>query len=138
MSAWCPCNTYTCKYKCIFNILMNNYGNVLKMTQSLYKNMYYIYYHYSAYCIYRICFDCNLAFHHDKPWTCCLKLCYLHVHKTFSIWLWYERLKLKSSMSLWLTCSLNTIELSTCNGVLKHQYLEFPKQLEVLVSSIHL
>lgn len=39
MSAWCPCNTYmyTCKYKCIFNILMNNYGNVLKMTQSLYK-----------------------------------------------------------------------------------------------------
>lgn len=95
--------------------------------------MYYIYYHYSAYCIYRICFDCNLAFHHDKPLTCCLKLCYLHVHKTFSIWLWYERLKLKSSMSLWLTCSLNTIELSTCNGVLKHQYLEFPKQLEVLV-----
>lgn len=37
MSAWCPCNTYTCKYKCIFNILMNNYGNVLKMAQSLYK-----------------------------------------------------------------------------------------------------
>lgn len=37
MFVWCFCNIYICKYKCIFNILMNNYGNVLKMIQSFYK-----------------------------------------------------------------------------------------------------
>lgn len=138
MSAWCPCNTYTCKYKCIFNILMNNYGNVLKMTQSLYNTCttFIIITQLTVYIEFVL--TATLHFTMINHWLVVSSCAIYMFTRPLSIWLWYERLKLKSSMSLWLTCSLNTIELSTCNGVLKHQYLEFPKQLEVLVSSIHL
>lgn len=82
--------------------------------------MYYIYYYYLVYCIYRICFDCNFVFYYDKLLICCFKLRYLYVYKIFFIWFWYERLKLKLLMFLWFICSLNIIELSICNGVLKY------------------